>query len=357
MLHAVIMSGGSGTRFWPQSRRNRPKQLQPLAGETSLLQQTVARLQELVPPERTWVITNAGQAEETRNQLPTIPVRQILTEPCGRNTAPCVGLAAWHLLATDPDAVMLVLPADHLINPPDAFRQGVRTAVELVDNDSRRLVLFGVTPTRPATGYGYIQRGESLPGAGHGYQVTAFHEKPDRSTAGSYIAAGDRYWNCGIFTWRADRILDALAQHEPDIASVLETIGRTVGTPDYATSLQDTFDSIPARSIDHAVLERSPDTCLVEASFAWHDVGSWHALAEILGTDSDGNTLQGPVTVVDSNNCVVRSNGDHLVGAVGVENLVIVHTDDATLVAHRDDEEGLRRLVERIQEQGRDDRL
>ena len=357
MLHAVIMSGGSGTRFWPQSRRNRPKQLQSLAGETSLLQQTVDRLQELVPPERTWVITNAGQAEETRNQLPAVPAQQVLTEPCGRNTAPCVGLAAWHLLAADPDAMMLVLPADHVIDPPDAFRQAVRGGVELVDNDPRRLVLFGVTPTRPATGYGYIQRGESLPGASHGYLVTAFHEKPDRSTAESYIAAGDRYWNCGIFTWRADRILDALAKHEPDIADALETIGRAVGTADYDRSLQDTFESIPARSIDHAVLEQSSNTCLVEAPFEWHDVGSWHALAEILETDSDGNTLQGRVTVVDSNNCVVRSNGDHLVGAVGVENLVIVHTDDATLVAHRDDEEGLRRLVERIQEQGRDDCL
>ena len=207
MLHAVVMSGGSGTRFWPQSRRDRPKQLQPLAGETSLLQQAVDRLEGLVPAERTWIVTNTLQAEATRRQLPALAPGQVLEEPCGRNTAPCVGLAARHLLAIDPDAVMLVMPADHVIGPDDLFRDAVSRAVELVSDNSRRLVLFGVPPTRPATGYGYIRRGDPLESNHKGHHVTAFHEKPDRATAEKHIAAGNTYWNCGIFTWRAARIL------------------------------------------------------------------------------------------------------------------------------------------------------
>ena len=357
MLHAVIMSGGSGTRFWPQSRRSSPKQLQPLTGDTSLLQQTVSRLDGLVPPERTWVVTNALQAEATRDQLPGVPAEQVLAEPLARNTAPCLGLAAIHLQAVDPDAVMLVMPADHVINPPEAFAETARQAQQLVEHDPSRLVLMGVTPSRPATGYGYIRHGAPLEGAEGALGVESFHEKPDRATAESYIAAGGTSWNCGIFTWSAQRILMALVEHQPELATGILTIRHALGTDDYHNVLTNVFERIKAISIDHAVLEHSNDTCLLEASFEWHDVGSWHALAEVMGADSDGNTLQGNVTVVDSSHCVIRSDTDHLVGAVGVEGLVIVQTSDATLVARRDDEEGLRRLVERLQEQGHDDFL
>jgi len=357
MLHAVIMSGGSGTRFWPQSRRLSPKQLQPLTGDSSLLQQTVSRLDELVPPERTWVVTNALQAEATRDQLPGVPDKQVLTEPLARNTAPCLGLAAIHLLAVDPDAVMLVMPADHVIDPPEAFAETARRAQQLVEDDPSRLVLMGVTPSRPATGYGYIRHGAPLEGAERALGVESFHEKPDRATAESYLAAGETSWNCGIFTWRAETILLALGEHQPQLATGIATIRHALGTDDYHNVLTNVFERIKPISIDHAVLEHSSDTCLLEASFEWHDVGSWHALADVIGADLDGNTLQGNVTVVDSSNCVIRSDADHLVGAVGVEGLVIVQTSDATLVARRDDEEGLRRLVERLKEQGRDDCL
>jgi mannose-1-phosphate guanylyltransferase len=357
MLHAVVMSGGSGTRFWPQSRRDRPKQLQPLAGETSLLQQAFDRLEGLVPADRTWIVTNTLQAEATRQQLPAVAPERVLEEPRGRNTAPCVGLAACHLLAIDPDAVMLVMPADHVIGPHETFRAAVGRATELVSADSRRLVLFGVPPNRPATGYGYIRRGDPLGGDHQGHHVAAFHEKPDRATAENYITTGETYWNCGIFTWRADRILEALAEHQPELAVGLEQIGAAVGTDDYRRVLESAYDSISPISIDHAVLEHSDDACLIEAPFDWHDVGSWHALSQLSENDPDGNTLRGRVTVVDSSNCIVRSDGDHLVAAVGVEGLVIVHTADATLVARRDDEEGLRRLVERLEEEGRGDCL
>ncbi len=357
MLHAVIMSGGSGTRFWPQSRQQCPKQLQPLVGSTSLLQQTVERLDGLVPPERTWVVTNTLQADATREQLPQLPADQILAEPQARNTAPCLGLAAIHLQQIDPDAVMLAMPADHLIDPPLAFAETARHAEQLVNDDPSRLVLMGIIPQRPATGYGYIRRGTPLPGTEQAFAVEAFHEKPDRATAESYIAAGDTLWNCGIFTWRVDTILNALAEHQPQIATGMATIRDALGDADYNARLNDVFQQLPSISIDHAVLEPSSSTCLIEAPFQWNDVGSWRSLADVVGTDSDGNTLQGNVVVVDSNSCIIHSDSEHLVTAVGVDGLVIVHTADATLVARRDDEDGLKRLVQQLQEQGRADCL
>lgn len=353
MLHAVIMSGGSGTRFWPQSRRDSPKQLQALTGDRTLLQQTVDRLDGLVAADRTWVVTNVDQAAVTRDQLPTVPVAHVIEEPLARNTAPCLGLAAVHLLAADPDAVMLVLPADHLIEPDDAFHEVAREGVALVEADRRRLVLFGIPPTRAATGFGYIHRGEPLPEQPNGFLVSAFREKPDPATARQYLAAGESYWNSGIFTWRADRIVEALTEHQPAIADGLAALQAALGTEEYHTTLQETFAAMPTISIDHAVLEHC-ESCVLEAPFRWNDVGSWQALPEVIGTDEAGNCLQGLVSTVDAHNCIVRSVGDHLVAAVGVEDLVIVQTADATLVARRDDEEGLRQLVKRLEEEGRD---
>ncbi|MFP6766861.1 MAG: mannose-1-phosphate guanylyltransferase [Planctomycetaceae bacterium] len=354
MLHAVIMSGGSGTRFWPQSRRDCPKQLQVLVGDRTLLQQSVDRLDGLVAAERTWVVTNVVQATATREQLPSIPGEQVIEEPVARNTAACLGLAAEHLLAADPEAVMLVLPADHVIQPDESFREAVQAAVALLEDDRRRLVLFGVPPTRAATGFGYIHRGEPLPGRPNGFQVSSFHEKPDRETAEHYLAAGESYWNSGIFTWRADRIVEALAEHQPTIGDGLATLRAVLGTDQYSDRLQETFAAMPAISIDHAVLEHCQDSCVLEASFCWNDVGSWRALPEVIGSDESGNCLQGAVSTVDVHNCIVRSVDDHLVAVVGVEDLVIVQTADVTLVARRDDEDGLRQLVERLTEEGRD---
>mgnify|MGYP002833367661 CR=1 FL=1 len=352
MLHAVIMSGGSGTRFWPRSRRDRPKQLQKLIGDTSLLAQSYERLEGLVPAERTWIVTNRVQHSRTASQLPAVPATQVLAEPIGRNTAPCIGLAAIHLLDQDPDAVMIVMPSDHLISPREDFQQTISRAAELVAEDSQRLVLLGVPPTRPATGYGYIQRGEPLGGDSAGFAVNAFHEKPDRATAESYIAESNVAWNCGIFVWRADRILDVLAIHQPEIATGLATIRTELGGDGLDQVAEDVFGGMPAISIDHGVLEHAEGVCLVEAPFAWSDVGSWHALAETLGSDVHDNTLQGSVVADRASGCVILSDDEHLVAATGVKDLVIVHTPDATLVARRDDEEGLKRLVQLIEEHG-----
>lgn len=351
MLHVVIMAGGSGTRFWPESRRARPKQFLQLAGERTLLQDTYERCRPLVPPERVWVVTNERLAAGTREQLPDLPAGNVLIEPCARNTGPCVGLAAWRLLQDDPEAVMAVLPADHVIRPDDVFRTALLGAVRLVGEDGNRLVLFGVRPTYAATGYGYIERGERL-ASGDAHQVATFREKPDVETAGRYVAAGRFLWNCGIFVWRAERIRQAIAEHQPRTGELLAQIGAHMGRPTYAATLAEAFPRMEPVSIDVAVLERDSGSVVMEAPFAWDDVGSWLAMSRLHGADADGNTVIGLHAGVDTQDCIIRSSGDHLVATIGIRDCVIVHTPDATLVARKDDESSIRRLIELLQERG-----
>ncbi len=352
MLHGVIMAGGSGTRFWPQSRRSRPKQFLRLAGDGTMIQQTFARCQPLIPPERLWVVTNRLHAEETRRQLPELSGERLLLEPCGRNTAPCVGLAAIHLLAQDPDATMLVMPADHVIGPDEVFRDAAERAAQVVEQSPERLVLFGVPPSYPATGFGYIERGEPLEGHRGAYLVKRFREKPDRPTAEQFVRAGTFYWNCGIFVWKARRILKALGQYEPDIYQRLCRLQETLGQPSWQQTLEDEFPQMKSISVDYAVLERAENVCVFEAPFNWDDVGSWQALSRLLGADELGNTVAGLHCGVETKNCIIRSSDDHLIGTLGVEDLIIVHTPDATLVASRADENAIRKLVERLEEEG-----
>ena len=358
MLHAVIMAGGSGTRFWPQSRRQLPKQLLRLTGEQTMIQATVARVAGWVPPERRWIVTNCAQAAETIRQVPDLPINNVLREPCGRNTAPCIGLAAIRLLAEDPDAVMLVMPADHLIGPPELFQQAVEQAVGIVNRDRDALVLFGIRPVYPSTGFGYIERGAALEdGPKDAYQVAAFKEKPDRKRAEEFLAAGTFYWNCGIFVWRADRILTALAEYEPGIYEQLQTLQAALddGCQDerWETLLAETFPAMKSISIDYAVLERAGDVVVSEAPFEWDDVGSWQALARLLDSDADGNTVDAVHCGIDSRGLIVRSTDpEHLIATIGMEDCIIVHTHDATLIARKDDENAVKQLVERIREAG-----
>ncbi|MBX3443342.1 MAG: mannose-1-phosphate guanylyltransferase [Planctomyces sp.] len=350
MLHAVIMAGGSGTRFWPLSRQSFPKQLLTLVGERSLIQSTSDRCSGWIPVERHWVVTNAAQAEATRGQLPEVPAAHLLVEPCARNTAPCLALAAAHLVAEDPDATMLVLPADHVIQPAAEFVRAGQRAAALVDEDPRRLVLFGVTPTFPSTGFGYIERGEELgPGA---YAVQAFREKPDRGVAEAYLRVGTFYWNCGIFVWRAARILEALGVHEPELRALTDEIARGIGSPQYGQLLAERFPRMKSISIDYAVLERESSIVVLEAPFGWDDVGSWEAVPRLSGTDQAGNTLQGKACAVDTRRCIVRSTDDHLVATLGLEDCIVVHTPDATLVARRGDENAIKTLIDSLRQQG-----
>ena len=352
MLHAVIMAGGSGTRFWPQSRKRTPKQLLPLAGKETLIQQAVARCAPCVPAERVHVVTNALQVEQSRAQLPQLPAGNFLAEPCGRNTAPCIGLAALELVRRDPDAVMLVMPADHVIRPIESFCDAVERAVGLVDQDSRRLVLFGVVPNYPATGFGYIRRGESLPIMRGAFQVESFREKPNLETAREYLRTGEFFWNCGIFVWRASRILEALHEFEPQLHDGLMRLGKSLGTDHWPTALAEQFPQLKSISIDYAVLERASKVCVVEAPFEWDDVGSWQALPRLIGSDGQGNSIAGLHVGVATSNCIIKTTDDHLVATVGLSDCIVVHTPDVTLVARRDDEDAVRQLVALVEREG-----
>ncbi len=354
MLHAVIMAGGSGTRFWPQSRRRTPKQLLRLAGKRTMIQQTADRCRDWVDVSRLWIVTNEVQAEATIAQLPEVPPGNVLLEPAARNTAPCVGLAAIQILEQDPDAIMFVMPADHVIQTDEAFASAARRAVEAVEGDDSRLVLFGVTPTFPATGYGYIERGDLVAdSAPRLYRVNAFREKPHRALAEEYLRDGRFFWNCGIFCWKAQTIVALLKQHEPELYAGLMRIADGIHHGRSREVITEEFPSLKSISIDYAVLERAQNVVVIEAPFQWDDVGSWLSLPRLIGHDADGNTIDGPFCGVDTQGCIIRTTDDHLIATLGLRNVIIVHTGDATLVADTAQSERIKEILGQLEKQDR----
>jgi mannose-1-phosphate guanylyltransferase len=354
MLHAVVMAGGSGTRFWPLSRRNRPKQLLRLHGDATMLQQTVARIDPLVPPERVLIITGADQAEAVRAQLPELPAENVVAEPCPRDTAPCVGLAANLVARSDPSGTMIVMPADHVIRPAETFIATVRAAVGVIERDPTAFVTFGIKPTHPETGYGYIERGELLgrPGGVAMHKVAQFREKPDRATAEQFLAAGRFAWNSGIFLWRARAILDALATFKPGIAARLGRIAAALGTPEQAKVIAREFPEMERVPIDKAVMEKAENVRVLEVVYDWSDVGDWRALTGLIPPDGQGNSTRGPVHTVDTANSIVISDDGGLIATLGVDELVIVQSAGATLVARKDQLDKLKALVEGLDRAG-----
>lgn len=363
MLHAVIMAGGTGTRFWPLSRNSRPKQLLDLGGGRTMIQATVDRLGQLAPAERTWVITNRSLVAPIAEQLPQLARERIVGEPCKRDTAPAVGLSAMLVARQDPDATLVVMPSDHLITPDAAFQAAIRQAVAIVEQQPQALVTFGIKPTYPAETFGYIERGsglgarESASGgreppetSSPAFTVLRFREKPARSIAAEYLAAGTFYWNSGIFVWKAKTILDALAKYEPQMHAHLQTIGQAVGQADFASVLDREFTAIRGKSIDFAVMEHYQSVVVIEAPFAWDDVGSWQALARSQGADADGNTAIGKHLGIRTSGSIVRTTGDHLVVTLGLKDTIVVHTPDATLVADKGQEEAIRDVVKALEE-------
>jgi mannose-1-phosphate guanylyltransferase len=362
MLYLVIMAGGSGTRFWPESRRSKPKQFLTLAGERSLLQQAADRCRTWIPAERIRVVTNADHLLETRRQLPDLAREHILLEPCGRNTAPCIGLAAWQVWQHDPGALVLVTPADHLIRPESEFLATVERAVRLIELRPEASVLFGIQPSYAATGYGYIERGEPVAAVqGEAWRVKTFREKPNEQTASRFLETGNFYWNAGIFVWRAARIIELLKEFQPAIHSGLARLGARAKIEGWDKAVNEEFPKLPSISIDHGVLEpivarnlADDSVMVIPASFEWDDVGSWQALPKVLGTDNRGNMITGAGCQIDTDECVIRSTGDHLVATIGLKGFVVVHTPDATLIAPKGDEAALRKLVALLQERGHD---
>jgi mannose-1-phosphate guanylyltransferase len=354
MLHAVIMAGGGGTRFWPRSRQSKPKQFLTLAGEQTLLQQAGERIEALADPERTRIVTGAAHRAETARQLPHLPEGQIIGEPCGRDTAACIGLAAALVHRRDADGIMLVMPADHVIEPAQEFRRAAHVAAQMVQEHPQALVTFGIRPTFPATGYGYIQRGAEL-GQRQGvrvFRVKAFREKPDAELAEQMLSSGEYFWNSGIFAWRADTILGALGQNQAGLAAAVERIAAAWGTPERDKVFAAEYERLTKISIDYAVMEKAKEVLVVEAPYRWDDVGSWRALERMQPQDADGNTVQGEHCGLRTTNCIVAAGPGTLVATVGVDNLLIVQDGDAILVADRRDEAAVKQLVESLKKQG-----
>lgn len=346
---AVVMAGGSGTRLWPCSRRDRPKQLLPLLGERSLLQATVDRLAPHVPPARMFVLTNRAYVDDARAQLPDLPDGHVVGEPAALGTAAAVGLGVALVHARDPGAVMLVLPADHVIEPVDRFHHDLARAEAVAR--CGYLVTFGIPPAGPETGYGYIALGQRLDGDGEAFAVERFVEKPDRATAEAYVAGGRHVWNSGMFAWTVRAIETALARCLPALAEQVDRIATAaLGDPElFDTHLAAIWRDIADRTtIDYGVMERSDRVACIPATFTWSDVGSWAALGDVLAADAAGNVVTGHHLGVDTARCVIRAEGGRLVATIGLNDLVIVDTPDALLVCPRDRAQDVREIVARL---------
>ncbi len=349
-MYALIMAGGSGTRLWPHSRSNRPKQFLSLNGERTMLQETVARILPLIPHDRIYVVTGAVYAELVKEQLPELPQANLLIEPSGKGTAPAVGLGALHIKRRDPKAVMAVLSADHEIERQELFRQQLVVGATMAEQGF--LVTLGIKPSGPATGYGYIESGELLYSS-DGQEVFAvkrFVEKPSLERAQSYVASGSFFWNAGMFMWSAERILSELSRHEPLLAQGLMVINSHLGTRNEHKVLEDVWPGMPNIAIDVAVMERTDRAVVIPADIGWSDVGDWAALAEILPQDNHGNAVLGNSVTIDTRNTLIYGNG-RLVATIGVEDLVIVDTHDVLLICPRERAQDVKAMVAEVRKQ------
>jgi mannose-1-phosphate guanylyltransferase len=365
-FYPVILAGGRGTRFWPLSRKRRAKQLLALDGTQTMIQQTVARLAPLAAPSRFWIVTNADLRPAILRQLPKLPPKQIIAEPAGRNTAPAIGLAAFLLLRHDPDAVLGLFPSDHVIADPAKYRATLSQGIEIAAAGDN-IVVLGIPPTRPETGYGYIEAASSEAGASqdaateqNALRVRRFTEKPDLATARRFLDAGNYFWNSGMFLWRADTLANALREHLPNTAPLLEKIAATYGTRKFADTFRKLYPKCENISIDYAVLEprsakgeaHSRIFCL-PSDFGWNDLGSWaslheHHVAKAKPADASLFSASGSFTLNAKNN-YVHSPGK-FVALVGVSNLVIIETEDALLVTTLDQAQDVGKVVKHLDE-------
>ncbi len=344
------MAGGRGERFWPLSRTARPKQLLELFGGRSLVRQAVERLEGLVPAERIWIVTARDLLDATRAAVPEIPAAQVVGEPCGRDTAAACALGTELVAAWGGEATPLaILTADHLMDDIAGFR---RTLADLLAYVAVEPVLatIGIAPESPSTGFGYIEAGEALPveGASEFFRVRRFVEKPDRATAEAYLAGGRHLWNSGMFAWTVKTFREALGRHRPALLEAMRAVEPVVGTAAFDPTLDALYDGLERISIDYAVMEHARNLVMARGVFGWDDVGSWSAVAERFDTDAQGNVVLGPVEALDSRDNLVVSRDGHLVALLGVEDLVVIHTADATMVCPAARVQEIKSLVRRV---------
>lgn len=350
---AVIMAGGSGTRFWPLSRNARPKQLLDLLGQGTLIQATVARLQPLIPAERVLIVTTAQLAEATRRQLPMLRPEQVIAEPVGRDTAACVCLAAVIVERLDPGATMVLLPADQVIQPAAAFQQALKAGIETAA--SGRLVTYGIAPRFAATGYGYVKLAAAIHSidAVPVHRVDRFVEKPDRATAEGYLAQGDYRWNAGIFTWRVDTVLKNLDAQCPWLTEALRPLGKAYGTAAFDEALAAAYGPLKRISIDYALMEHASDIACVCGAFDWDDVGSWDALYDHLPQDEHGLRQRGEVLAIDCKDSLIANETAKVVAAIGATGQTLVVTDDAVLLVAKGRSQEVKQVVDRLKQDGK----
>src|SRR5579864_6357329 len=355
--HAVILAGGRGTRFWPRSRTRTPKQLLNIVGEDTMLEQTVARLRPLIPPERIWTVTNREQAAGVAKQVPAPARQRVLTEPIGRNTAAAIALAAIHLRhAARGDALLALLPADHHIAQPERYREIIRAALDEARKPGR-IVVLGIPPTRPETGYGYIERqGDSVTTKGAPiFAVRCFKEKPELTVAKEYVASGNFHWNAGMFFWRVSTFLDGLKEFLPKTHALIEELARHIGKRSYAAKLKRIYPQLENISVDYAILERAtqhpgaPRVFVIPAEMGWSDIGSWAAVHELLAKHPAENIFSGPGHTLDAEGNFLWSPGKY-VAAIGVSGLVVVETPDALLICPRDRAQDVGKIVKALED-------
>ncbi len=349
------MAGGKGERFWPKSRAGCPKQFLSLTadGET-MIQKTVKRLSPLVAPEDVYIVTNAAYMDLIAQQLPDLPAENVIAEPCARNTAPCVGLAAAVIEKKYGEAVMFVLPSDHLIHAEDMYIDTLRKAASAAEA-GRNLVTLGITPNYPETGYGYIKyvKGSGKDGV---YDVERFVEKPDLPTAKGYLKSGGYLWNSGMFIWKTSSILWNIEQFMPDLYEGLQPIAAAYGTAEFDAVLNEKFKDLPSESIDFGIMEKASDIYTIPGNFGWDDVGSWLALERINPLDNDGNMFSGDIVSVDTKNCTV-CGGKRTVAVLGLEDMVIVDTPDALLVCDKNSTQDIKKVLAALRDDNRTELL
>ena len=349
---ALIMAGGKGERFWPKSRQSLPKQFLSLTNDgKTMIQLTVERILPLVELEDIYIATNANYKHLVMEQLPGLPEQNILCEPIGRNTAPCIGLGAVHIHHKYEDAIMMVLPSDHLIKFNDIFAETLSNACDVAE-EGNNLVTIGITPNYPETGYGYIKADKSAV-LKKSYSVDCFVEKPNYEVAKSYVESGDYYWNSGMFIWKISSILSNMQTFMTDTYEGILKIQSAIGTPEEDTVLKEIFPNFVSDSIDYGIMEKASDIYLIPGNFGWDDVGSWLAVERVRGTDDHGNTLSGNVVTVDTEHCTIEGH-KRLITTVGLKDLIIVDTEDALLVADKMAAGDIKKLLAQLRENGKD---
>jgi mannose-1-phosphate guanylyltransferase len=364
-VHAIILAGGRGTRFWPRSRTRTPKQLLNIVGKTTMLEQTVERLLPLIPAARVWTITNSQQAAAVRKQVPAAAKKRVLSEPVGRNTAAAIALAAIHVRHAEKgrDAVLAVLPADHYIARGDAYRKIAGAALEMARQRGRMIVL-GIPPTRPETGFGYVERmGEALHSRSLPiFAVRRFTEKPRQALAQEYLDSGNYHWNAGMFFWRISTYLDNLKQFLPKTFSALDNLAQHIGKTGYVAKLKKIYPQLENISVDYAILEPAtrepgaPAVFVIPAEIGWSDIGSWAAVYELLAKNAGDNVLDGPGEIVDAQGNFLYSP-KKFIAAIGIRDLVVVETPDALLICPRDRAQDVGRIVKSLEQDNRKDLL